>query len=285
MAMLLKGAPVAAAMTEELIARREALESRGVVPTLCILRVGDRPGDLVYQRNAVKRCEKIGIRVLEENLPQDCGQQDLLDVIRRVNEDDSIHGLLLMRPLPRKEDEEAARALLRAEKDMDGFTMGAQAAVFTGEGEGYPPCTAQAVMEILDHYEIDPAGCRAAVVGRSLVIGRPVAMMLMERDATVTICHSRTKDLAQICQQAKILVAAAGRAGLVDEACAAPDQVVIDVGINVDEQGNLRGDADFEAMEPLVSAITPVPGGVGGVTTAVLAQHVIRAAERAAGDK
>lgn len=285
MAVLLKGAPVAAAMTEALIARRQVLEGRGVVPTLCILRVGDRPGDVVYQRSAVKRCEKVGIAVEEVALPQDCGREELLDAIRRVNEDDSIHGLLLMRPLPRREDEEAARALLRPEKDMDGFTMGAQAAVFTGEGAGYPPCTAQAVMEILDHYGIDPAGRRAAVVGRSLVIGRPVAMMLMQRDATVTICHSRTKELAQICRQAQILVAAAGRAGLVDAACAAPDQVVIDVGINVDEQGNLRGDAEFDAMEPLVSAITPVPGGVGAVTTAVLAQHVIRAAERAAEKK
>lgn len=283
MATLLKGAPVAAAMTEDLTARTQKLVQAGVTPTLCILRVGDQPGDMVYQRNAVKRCEKIGIAVRQTVLPQNCGREELLDAIRQVNDDPAIHGLLLMRPLPDKETEEAARALLAPEKDMDGITASAQARVFTGAGAGYPPCTAQAVMEILDHYGIDPAGSRAVVIGRSLVIGRPVAMMLLQRSATVTICHSRTEDMPSLCREAKLLVAAAGQAGLVDESFANPDQVVLDVGINVDENGKLCGDVDFEAVEPKVAAITPVPGGVGGVTTAVLAAHVVQAAELAAG--
>ena len=271
MATLLKGAPVAAAMTEELTARTQKLIQAGVTPTLCILRVGDRPGDVLYQRNAVKRCEKIGIEVRQVVLPQDCGR-----------EDPAVHGLLLMRPLPDREMEKAAQALLAPEKDVDGITAGAQARVFTGAGVGYPPCTAQAVMEILDHYGIDPAGSRAVVIGRSLVIGRPVAMMLLQRSATVTICHSRTEDMPRLCREAKILVAAAGQAGLVKENFVGPDQVILDVGINVDENGTLCGDVAFEAVEPEVSAITPVPGGVGGVTTAVLAAHVVDAAERAA---
>lgn len=283
MATLLKGAPVAASMTEELTARTQKLIQAGVTPVLCILRVGDRPGDVVYQRNAVKRCEKIGIEVRQVVLPQDCGRAELLNVIRQVNEDPAVHGLLLMRPLPDREMEKAAQALLAPEKDVDGITAGAQARVFTGAGLGYPPCTAQAVMEILDHYGIAPAGSRAVVIGRSLVIGRPVAMMLLQRNATVTICHSRTEDMPRLCREAKILVAAAGQAGLVKENFVGPDQVILDVGINVDENGTLCGDVAFEAVEPKVSAITPVPGGVGGVTTAVLAAHVVDAAERAAG--
>ncbi len=282
MAQLLKGAPVAAAMTEQLAARTEGLKQAGVTPALCILRLGERPGDLVYERSAMKRCGKVGIEVREIVLPEDCTRERLLETIEQVNKDDAIHGLLMMRPLPVREDEDAARALLAPEKDVDGITAIAQSKVFTGAGAGYPPCTAQAVMEILDHYGVELAGRRAAVIGRSLVVGRPVAMMLMARDATVTLCHTRTEDLPEICRQADILVSAAGRAGLVTGAFTRPGQVIVDVGINV-RDGELCGDVDFAAAEPLVGAITPVPGGVGAVTTAVLAAHVVQAAEKAAG--
>lgn len=282
MAQLLKGAPVAAAMTEQLAARTEGLKQAGVTPALCILRLGERPGDLVYERSAMKRCGKVGIDVREIVLPEDCTRERLLETIEQVNKDDAIHGLLMMRPLPVREDEDAARALLAPEKDVDGITAIAQSKVFTGAGAGYPPCTAQAVMEILDHYGVELAGRRAAVIGRSLVVGRPVAMMLMARDATVTLCHTRTEDLPEICRQADILVSAAGRAGLVTGAFTRPGQVIVDVGINV-RDGELCGDVDFAAAEPLVGAITPVPGGVGAVTTAVLAAHVVQAAEKAAG--
>ena len=282
MAQLMKGAPVAAAMTEQMVARTERLKQAGVTPTLCILRLGERPGDLVYERSAMKRCGKVGIDVREIVLPEGCTRERLLETIEQVNRDGAIHGLLMMRPLPVREDEDAARALLAPEKDVDGITAIAQSKVFTGAGAGYPPCTAQAVIEILEHYGVELAGRRAAVIGRSLVVGRPVAMMLMARDATVTLCHTRTEDLPEICRQADILVSAAGRAGLVTGAFTRPGQVIVDVGINV-RAGKLCGDVDFAAAEPLVGAITPVPGGVGAVTTAVLAAHVVQAAEKAAG--
>ena len=282
MAQLMKGAPVAAAMTEQMVARTERLKQAGVTPTLCILRLGERPGNLVYERSAMKRCGKVGIDVREIVLPEGCTRERLLETIEQVNRDGAIHGLLMMRPLPVREDEDAARALLAPEKDVDGITAIAQSKVFTGAGAGYPPCTAQAVIEILDHYGVELAGRRAAVIGRSLVVGRPVAMMLMARDATVTLCHTRTEDLPEICRQADILVSAAGRAGLVTGAFTRPGQVIVDVGINV-RAGKLCGDVDFAATEPLVGAITPVPGGVGAVTTAVLAAHVVQAAEKAAG--
>lgn len=281
MAQLWKGAPVAAALTERLIPRAQALVKKGVTPTLAIVRVGERPEDLSYERGALKRCEKVGIAVRQFLLTAASSQTDLMEVIDEVNRDDSIHGCLLFRPLPKHMDAAAACAALSPAKDVDGITAGSLAAVFSGSGAGYPPCTAQACLEILDHYGYELKGKRAVVVGRSLVIGKPVSMLLLGRHATVTICHTRTVDLAAECRRAEVLVAAAGKAGAVSAQCLAPGQVVLDVGINVDENGSLVGDVDFAAAEAAVDAITPVPGGVGAVTTSVLASHVIEAAEKA----
>ena len=281
MAQLWKGAPVAAALTERLVGRAEALKTRGITPTLAIVRVGERPEDLSYERGALKRCEKVGIAVRQFLLTSKATQTDLMEVIEEINRDDSIHGCLMFRPLPKHMDERAACAALSPAKDVDGITAGSLAGVFSGSGEGYPPCTAQACLEILDHYGYELKGKRAVVVGRSLVIGKPVSMLLLGRHATVTICHTRTADLAAECRRAEVLVAAAGKAGAVSAQCLAPGQVVLDVGINVDENGNLVGDVDFAAAEATVDAITPVPGGVGAVTTSVLASHVIEAAEKA----
>ena len=281
MAEILKGAPVAAALSEELIARAETLRKAGTVPTLAILRVGERPDDISYETGAMKRCDKIGIAVKHFLLPEDCTKEQLLDAVREINGDGSIHGCLMFRPLPDKEMEDAACSLLAPEKDVDCMTSGSLASVFTGKGAGFPPCTAQACIELLDHYGIELKGKRAAVIGRSLVIGKPVAMMLLQKNATVTICHTRTVDMPSVCRGAEIIIAAAGKAGVVDKTFAAPGQVVVDVGINVDENGKLCGDVKFDEAEPVVSAITPVPGGVGAVTTAVLAKHVIEAAEKA----
>ena len=283
MAELWKGAPAASALTEQLIPRAQALRERGIVPTLAIIRVGERPEDLSYERGAMKRCEKVGIAVRQFLLTAVSSQADLMDVIEEVNRDQSIHGCLLFRPLPRHMDEQAACAALDPAKDVDGITPGSLAAVFAGSGAGYPPCTAQACLELLDHYGYALKGKRAVVVGRSLVIGKPASMLLLGRHATVTICHTRTADLPAECRRADVLIAAAGKAGVVGASCLSPGQVVIDVGINVDEEGNLVGDVDFAAAEPVVKAITPVPGGVGAVTTSVLARHVIEAAEKAAG--
>ena len=282
MAELLKGAPVAATLTENLLQRTNALRDRGVIPTLAILRVGARPDDLSYETGAMKRCDKIGIAVRQFLLPEDCTKEQLLDAVREINADDSIHGCLMFRPLPDKEMEDAACALLAPEKDVDGMTVGSLATVFAGKGAGYPPCTAQACMELLEYYNIPLQGKRVTVIGRSLVIGKPVSMMLQARNATVTMCHTKTVELAKTCRDAEILVVAAGKAGVVDADFVSPGQTVVDVGIHVNSEGKLCGDVQFDAVEPVVTAITPVPGGVGGVTTAVLAKHVVEAAEKAA---
>lgn len=276
-----KGAPVAQALTERLAARADQLKVQGIVPTLAIVRVGERPEDLSYERGALKRCEKVGVRVRQFTLPKESSHGDLLEVIRQINADREIHGCLLFRPLPPQMDEEAICAALDPAKDVDGITAGSLASVFAGSGAGYPPCTAQACMEILNYYGCDLTGKRAVVVGRSLVVGKPLAMLLLGKNATVTLCHTRTADLAAECRRAEVLIAAAGRANMIGRDHLSPGQLVLDVGINVDEEGNLVGDVDFAAADAIVGAVTPVPGGVGAVTTSVLAAHVLQAAEQA----
>ena len=281
MTELLKGGPVARAITEDLASRAAALKAAGVAPRLAIVRVGEREDDLSYERGALKRCEKVGITVRQVVLPEDAGQQELMDNIRSLNEDERVHGVLMFRPLPDQLDEaEVARALDPA-KDVDCMTPSSLLHTLTGMGEGFAPCTAEAVLAILDHYEVPLEGVRVAVVGRSLVIGKPVSLMLQARNATVTMCHTRTHDLASELKRADVIVAAAGHAGTVGAECVSPGQVVVDVGINWDERaGKLVGDVDFDAVEPVVGAITPVPGGVGAVTTSILAKHVIESAEK-----
>lgn len=281
MAEIWKGAPAAQAITEGLADRAARLRERGVIPTLAIVRVGERPEDLAYERGALKRCEKVGVTPRVFALPADASQEALLEVIHEINGDSGIHGCLLFRPLPRHMDEEAVRRALSPAKDVDGITDGSLAGVFAGSTQGFPPCTAQACLELLRHYGCDPAGKRAVVVGRSLVIGRPVALLLLQANATVTVCHTKTRDMAEICRQADILIVAAGRAGVVDASFVSPGQVVLDVGVNAGPEGQLLGDVDFPSVEPIVAAITPVPGGVGAVTSTVLCAHVVEAAERA----
>ena len=280
MAELLKGAPAAAALTEELAARCEALKGQGVEPCLAIVRVGERPDDIAYETGAMKRCEKTGIKVRHYLLAADAGKEEILSVIREINEDSSIHGCLMFRPLADKAAEAEACALLDPEKDADSMTETSIAGVFACTDRGYPPCTAEAVIKLLEYYQIPLEGKRVTVIGRSMVIGKPVSIMLQKKNATVTMCHTRTADLPGTCRNAEILVVAAGKAGVVDETCVSPGQIVIDVGINVGADGKMRGDVDFESVEPIVAAITPVPGGVGSMTTAMLCSHVIRAAEK-----
>ena len=281
MAEVLKGKPVVDAMVARMQGETAKLAERGIIPTLCIVRVGERPDDLSYERGAVKRCESVGIRVQKVVLPADIDQASFDEAFAAVNADPSVHGILLFRPLPKQLDNERARRMLRPEKDIDGFTDASLAGVFTNTKIGFPPCTAQAAMELLHHYGVDPKGKKAAVIGRSLVIGRPVAMLLMHENATVVNCHTRTVDVPSITRQADILIAAAGQLHSVKPDFTNPDQVVVDVGINWDEaKGGISGDVDFDAVEPVVRAISPVPGGVGSVTTCVLASHVIEAAAR-----
>lgn len=283
MAEILKGAPVANALTEQLASRAEALKARGVTPTLAIVRVGERPDDVAYERGAMKRCDKIGIAVSSVTLPADVKQGALMAQIARLNSDSAINGVLMFRPLPPQLDEAAACEALLPAKDLDGITSGSAAALYSGTGAGFAPCTAEAVVALLKHYGVELSGKNVAVVGRSLVIGRPVSMLLLGENATVTMCHSRTRDLAGVTRRADIVVAAMGKAEMLGAEYFTPGQTVIDVGINYSEaKGKLVGDVDFDAVEPIVAAITPVPAGVGSVTTAVLASHVVRAAERTA---
>ena len=283
MAKLLKGAPVAARLTEGIAARAEALRARGVAPTLCLIRVGERADDLSYERGLLKRAASAGVDVRKVVLDPACSQAELMAAIASANADPAVHGILMFRPLPASLDEAAACEAVAPEKDVDCLTSASLAGVFTGSGEGYAPCTADAVMHLLSAAGVPLEGARVTVVGRSLVIGRPVAMMLQAANATVTMCHSKTRDLAQCCREADVLVVACGRAHMVGADCVRAGQVVVDVGINWDEStGRLVGDVDFDAVEPIVDAVTPVPGGVGSLTTAVLMQHVVQAAERVA---
>ena len=280
MARILKGKEVADALTAQMQKDVEELRAAGVTPTLCIFRVGERPDDLSYERGATKRAQTVGIDVKKVVLPADV-TQEVDEAFTKVNEDDSIHGILLFRPLPKQLDNEKARQMLNPAKDIDGCTDLSLAGVFTNTKTGFPPCTAQAAMEILHHFGIQIKGKKAAVIGRSLVIGRPVGMMLMHENATVVNCHTRTVDVPSITSKADILIAASGQLHSVTREYTNPDQVVIDVGINWDEKkGSISGDVAFEDVEPYVSAITPVPGGVGGVTTCVLIGHVVEAARR-----
>ena len=267
MASILKGAPVVAAMNERNAALCEQLKAKSIVPTLAVVRVGAREDDLSYERGVMTRCGKVGVEVKQYLLPAD----------------DAIHGCLLFRPLPKQFDDRTVRAALAPEKDIDGITDGSLAGVFTNTDLGYAPCTAQACLEILKHYNVPLSGKRAVVVGRSLVVGKPAAMMLDRENATVTICNSRTQDLPQICQEADVVVVAMGRMGAVGADCLRPGQTVVDVGIHLNDEGKLCGDVRFAEAEPVVDAITPVPGGVGTVTTSVLVGHVVQAAAKKAG--
>ena len=278
MATLLKGAQAAAAMNERTAARAAALTARGIVPTLAVVRMGAREDDLSYERGVMNRCAKVGVAVKPYLLEADASQAQLLAVVEEINQDPGIHGCLIFRPLPAQVDDKAVRAALAPEKDVDGITDASLAGVFTGSRVGYPPCTAQACVEILDFYGIPLEGKRVTVVGRSLVVGKPAAMLLDRKNATVTICNSRTRNLPEICRQADVLVVAMGKRGAIGGDCLAPGQTVVDVGIHTDENGKLCGDVRFAEAEPVVAAITPVPGGVGAMTTSVLAAHVVEAA-------
>lgn len=280
MARRLLGKEVTAVLNERIKKDAEALKEKGVFPKLAFVRVGERPDDLSYERGAAKRCETLGVEYEKHVLDAACTQEELLQVIETLNQDEKVHGILMFRPLPKHLDEEAIVEAMAPEKDVDGITSGSMAGVFMGTKQGFSPCTAQACMEILDHYGIDCTGKKVVVVGRSLVVGKPAAMMLLGKNATVTICHTRTKDMPSIVKEADIVLVAAGKPGVIDGSYLSPGQIVLDVGIHVKEDGTLCGDVLFEEAEPVVDSITPVPGGVGSVTTSLLVGHVVEAAMR-----
>lgn len=279
MAELLKGKPVADRLREQGTALIEKEQANFRLPKLVILRVGERPDDLFYEGGVKKNCTLWNIALEVKAFPLTVSQEELLQAVTALNEDTGVDGVLIFAPLPKTIDEKAIFAALAPEKDIDGLTLGNLGKLFTGEKDAFPPCTPAAVMETLSYYNIPIQGQQVVVLGRSLVVGKPVSMLLLEQNATVTICHSRTEHLAKICSGADILVAAVGKARMVTEEFTKPGQVIIDVGINADpkEPGKICGDVDFDRVEPICGKITPVPAGVGSITTAVLLSHVITA--------
>lgn len=273
---ILKGLPVANAINEKLMEQVKSIE--GPLPHLAIIRVGERPDDCSYERGAVKKMYKVGVRCTTYTFDADIDNDTFQAEFDKINENPDIDGILMLRPLPKQLDEKQIENKIDPRKDLDGISPLNLAKVYAGDESGYAPCTAEAVIEMLDYAGIDIKGKRVTVVGRSLVIGKPVSMLLMKRNATVTVCHTKTVDMAGTCKNAEILVAAAGSARMIKKEYVADGAVVIDVGINVDDEGNLCGDVDFDAISDIAAAATPVPGGVGSVTTSVLAKHLVKAA-------
>jgi len=289
MAKRLLGKEVNEALVAALQTRTAALREKGVTPTLGIIRLGENPSDLSYEKGATKRAEEVGVAVKNYILPETATKEEVLQVIDEVNADDSVHGVLMFRPLPKhlKADQDEICNRLAPKKDVDSMTHMSNAGVFEGQDLGYAPCTPAACMEILDYYGIDCKGKNAVVIGRSLVVGKPAAMMLMAKNATVTVCHTRSVNVPEICKGADIIVTAAGVLNSLTKDFVREGQIVIDVSMNWNPEkitskgkGGMSGDCVFDEVEPIVEAITPVPGGVGAVTTTVLMKHVVEAAEK-----
>ena len=289
MAKQLLGKEVNEALVAALQGRTKALKEKGVTPTLGIIRLGENPSDLSYEKGATKRAEEVGVAIKNYILPEETTKEELLKVIDGINADEGVHGVLMFRPLPKhlKAEQDEICNRLSPAKDVDSMTHMSNAGVFEGQDLGYAPCTPAACMEILDHYGIDCKGKNAVVIGRSLVVGKPAAMMLMAKNATVTVCHTKTVNTAEICKGADIIVTAAGVLNSLTKDFVRQGQIVIDVSMNWNPEkitskgkGGMSGDCIFHEVEPIVEAITPVPGGVGAVTTSVLMKHVVEAAEK-----
>lgn len=276
----LRGMPVVKSMCAALAPRLEALKEQGIIPKLTIVRVGANPDDLSYEKGILKRFQDNGAAVEVKELPLDVSQEALESLILSLNGDASVHGILLFRPLPQSLDEKRISAFIAPYKDVDGMGEFNLSGVFAGKKDSYPPCTPQAVVELLDGYQIDCTEKRVVIVGRSVVVGKPLSMLLLQRNATVTICHTKTKDLAAECRRADILVACAGVAKMITPEFTNPSQIIVDVGINFVD-GKLCGDVDYDTVAPLVAGITPVPGGVGTITSTVILKHTIMSAEQA----
>lgn len=255
------------------------LETLSFVPKLAIVRVGENPDDMSYERGATKKLKSFGLDVASYVFPQDISDEDFKKAFKNINEDDEVTGILLLRPLPRTINEKDIENMIDPKKDLDGISPINIAKVFAGDTTGFSPCTAEAVIEVLKAYDIELTGKRVTVVGRSMVVGKPVSMLLLKENATVTMTHTRTVDLKKTCSDAEIVIAAAGRAKMLNSDYCGQDAVMIDVGINVDENGKLCGDVDYATLDGKASAATPVPGGIGTITTAVLAKHLIQAAK------
>jgi len=272
--ILLYGADTAEKIKEEISGMLSEL--KGYIPTLGIVRIGSNPADISYEKGAVKKMESLSLKTKVFEFDENISSDDFIDEFKKINEDDKIDGILLFRPLPEHIDEKKVIEILDERKDLDGISYKNIAKVFEGDESGFAPCTAKAVIKILESNNIELEGKNVVVLGRSMVIGKPVAMLAIQKNATVTLCHSKTADLKKVCKNADILIVAIGRAKMINDDYIGEDAVVIDVGINFFE-GKLCGDVDLENVKNAAMA-TPVPKGVGAVTTSVLAQHLIIAA-------
>jgi len=279
MAAIIDGNRVAAAVRDRVAGEVAFLRAHAVEPTVAVVLVGDDPASASYVRMKERDCESVGIRGIDHRLPGSTTQEELLALVDDLDADLSVHGILVQLPLPKHLDTEAVIGRISPAKDVDGLHAESLGRLVRGL-PGYRACTPAGVMELLAAYDIDPAGKRAVVVGRSTIVGKPMALLLLEANATVTMCHSRTADLPGVCRSADILVAAIGRPRMINAAYVKPGAVVIDVGITRTEAG-LVGDVDFESVEPLAAAITPVPGGVGPMTRAMLLVNTVAAARAA----
>ena len=281
MGEIIKGKPVGDALSEVLKGECEALVKDGIQPKLAILRVGAKPNDLSYEKGALKKCDTIGIKAEVTELPEDTTQEEYIEALEKLNKDSSVNGILTFRPLPKGIDEEVIKNVIAPEKDVDCFSPMNTAKLMEGDKTGFPPCTPTAVVEILKHYNVPLKGAKVVVLGRSMVVGKPVSMLLLGENATVTICHSKTQDLQKVCADADVLVAGVGRARMVTADYVKEGAVVIDVGINAKpEGGGICGDVDTDDVVGKASMVTPVPAGVGSVTTSILAKHVIKACKQ-----
>lgn len=278
--MLLKGKPVADQIKKEIIDSVEQCRAMGKsLPKLAILRAGNRPDDIAYEKRVLKNCDELGIISEVVEVDDKINMVNFLEVLNRLNDDSDIHGILIFRPLPQQLDMNVVSRTIKPEKDIDCMSPVNAEKVFAGDRTGIAPCTPEAVIEILKYYGYDLAGKSVAIVNRSMVLGKPLAMLFLNENSTVTICHSKTKNLPEIASKADIVVTGAGKAKFFGKDYFSPESVVIDVGINTDDEGNLCGDVDFDAVAETVSAITPVPGGVGTVTSMILLKHVMKAME------
>ena len=281
MGEIIKGKPVGDALSEVLKGECEALVKDGIQPKLAILRVGAKPNDLSYEKGALKKCDTIGIKAEVTELPEGTTQEEYIEALEKLNKDSSVNGILTFRPLPKGIDEEVIKNVIAPEKDVDCFSPMNTAKLMEGDKTGFPPCTPTAVVEILKHYNGPLKGAKVVVLGRSMVVGKPVSMLLLGENATVTICHSKTQDLQKVCADADVLVAGVGRARMVTADYVKEGAVVIDVGINAKpEGGGICGDVDTDDVVGKASMVTPVPAGVGSVTTSILAKHVIKACKQ-----
>ncbi|MBQ3384931.1 MAG: bifunctional 5,10-methylenetetrahydrofolate dehydrogenase/5,10-methenyltetrahydrofolate cyclohydrolase [Erysipelotrichaceae bacterium] len=279
MAEILKGRPVAGILDERTAHEVAILKENGIDTTLAILRVGEKGDDIAYEKGAMKKCRNVGIKVRNVVLPEDVSYEEFYRTLDELNSDSEVHGILMFRPLPKYLDNEKARNYIDPVKDVDGCSDSSLGSIFIDKECGFAPCTAEAVMETLKYYNVDVKGKNVAVIGRSLVVGKPLAMLLMNRNATVTVCHTKTKDVPSITRQADIVICCTGRMESINAEYVSEGQTVIDVGIKYNEtKQKLCGDVLFEEVEPIVDRITPVPGGIGSVTTSVLTRHVVKAA-------